>query len=159
MSLQHRRGRYITLHMWKILQGYISNNINIQHTGNLRRWIQAVVPNLRKSTSTAAHQKKKRFLIRSNGPKSLELLTEKSEKIAQSLGLEKNTDEFTATSVGCDASPRNCNHEHILTSYLEWRNHKDHGILGVGAPCSGPAQFLADRNEGNEVKVNVFFSV
>ena len=47
MSLQRRRERYILLHMWKILNGSISNDLGIQFVSRPRTGFKAVVPPLR----------------------------------------------------------------------------------------------------------------
>lgn len=55
MSLQRRRERYIILHMWKILHGVSSNDLDVKFVTRPRTGTQAVVPFLRKKSS-AAHQ-------------------------------------------------------------------------------------------------------
>ena len=55
MSLQRRRERYIVMHMWKILHGVTSNDLNVQFTKNSRLGILAKVPSVRKK-SAVAHQ-------------------------------------------------------------------------------------------------------
>ncbi len=54
MSLQRRRERYIILHMWKILHGKTSNDINIQFVSRPRLGNLAKVPSA-KGSSTAAN--------------------------------------------------------------------------------------------------------
>ncbi|XP_068240007.1 uncharacterized protein [Palaemon carinicauda] len=46
MSLQRRRERYILLHMWKILHGSVSNDLNIKFMSTPRTGFKAVVPPL-----------------------------------------------------------------------------------------------------------------
>ena len=55
MSLQRRRERYILLHMWKILQGCVSNDLRISFVERPRTGFKAVVPPLR-SGATVYHQ-------------------------------------------------------------------------------------------------------
>ena len=55
MSLQRRRGRYLLLHMWKILHESISNDLKIIFTSKPRTGIKAVVPSLRRGVA-AYHQ-------------------------------------------------------------------------------------------------------
>ena len=52
MSLQRRRERYILLHMWKILNGAVSNDLRIQFISRSRTGFKAVVPPLRGGAST-----------------------------------------------------------------------------------------------------------
>ena len=44
MSLQRRRERYIVMHMWKILHGFTSNDLEVQSTVNPRLGTLAKVP-------------------------------------------------------------------------------------------------------------------
>ena len=53
MSLQRRRERYILLHMWKILNGAVSNDLRIQFISRSRTGFKAVVPPLRGGASTS----------------------------------------------------------------------------------------------------------
>ena len=55
MSLQTRRERYVIMHMWKILHGLTSNDLQVQFTVNPRLGNLAKVPSYRKKIS-AAHQ-------------------------------------------------------------------------------------------------------
>jgi len=55
MSLQRRRERYIVMHMWKILHGLTSNDLEVQFTVNPRLGTLAKVPAVR-TKSSAAHQ-------------------------------------------------------------------------------------------------------
>ena len=55
MSLQRRRERYVFMHMWKILHGLTSNDLQVQFTENPRLGNLAKVPSFRKKIS-AAHQ-------------------------------------------------------------------------------------------------------
>ena len=53
MSLQRRRERFIILHMWKILHGQTSNDLNIQFVARPRLGNLAIIPSSRKSSSAA----------------------------------------------------------------------------------------------------------
>ena len=53
MSLQRRRERFIILHMWKILHGKTSNDLNIQFVTRPRFGILAVIPSKFKVSSAA----------------------------------------------------------------------------------------------------------
>ena len=55
MSLQRRKERYMIMHMWKILHGLTSNDLQLQFTVNPRLGNLAKVPSFRKKIS-AAHQ-------------------------------------------------------------------------------------------------------
>ena len=55
MSLQRRRERYVIMHMWKILHGLTSNDLQVQFTVNPRLGNLAKVPSFLKKLS-AAHQ-------------------------------------------------------------------------------------------------------
>ena len=55
MSLQRRRERYVIMHMWTILHGLTSNDLQVQFTVNPRLGNLAKVPSFRKKIS-AAHQ-------------------------------------------------------------------------------------------------------
>ena len=55
MSLQRRRERFITLHMWKLLNNITSNDLNIQFVTRPRFGNLAIIPSARKN-STAANQ-------------------------------------------------------------------------------------------------------
>ena len=46
MSLQRRRERFIIIHMWKILHGTTSNDLEVQFQQKARTGTQAVVPSL-----------------------------------------------------------------------------------------------------------------
>ncbi|KAL5271519.1 hypothetical protein ACHWQZ_G001959 [Mnemiopsis leidyi] len=52
MSLQRRRERYILLHMWKILNKAVSNDLKIQFVLRPRTGYKAVVPPLRGGATT-----------------------------------------------------------------------------------------------------------
>ena len=53
-SLQRRRERYILIHTWKTIMGYVPNDLNMQFVENRRYGIQAVVPALNKTASSKA---------------------------------------------------------------------------------------------------------
>ena len=53
MSLQRRRERFIILHMWKILHGKTSNDLNVQFVARPRFGNLAVIPPPRKNSSAA----------------------------------------------------------------------------------------------------------
>ena len=53
MSLQRRRERYIILHMWKILHGKTSNDVNIQFVSRPRLGNLAKVPSAKRSSTAA----------------------------------------------------------------------------------------------------------
>ena len=53
MSLQRRLERFIILHMWKILQGKTSNDLNVQFVARPRFGNLAVIPPPRKNSSAA----------------------------------------------------------------------------------------------------------
>ena len=53
MSLQRRRERFIILHMWKILNGKTSNDLNIQFVSRPRLGNHAVIPSKRRVSSAA----------------------------------------------------------------------------------------------------------
>ena len=53
MSLQRRRERFIILHMWKILHGQTSNDLNIQFVARPRLGNLAIIPSSRKCSSAA----------------------------------------------------------------------------------------------------------
>ena len=55
MSLQRRRERYIILHMWKLLHGHTSNDLQIQFHAKPRKGILAIVPSLNR-VSSLRHQ-------------------------------------------------------------------------------------------------------
>ena len=55
MSLQRRRERYVNMHMWKILHGLTSNDLQVQFTVNPRLGNLAKVPSFQKKISVA-HQ-------------------------------------------------------------------------------------------------------
>ena len=55
MSLQRRRGRYVILHMWKILNGLSPNDLNIKFANPSMLGIKADVPSLSKSCSQRNH--------------------------------------------------------------------------------------------------------
>ena len=55
MSLQRRCGRFIILHMWKLLNNITSNDLNIQFVTRPRFGNLAIIPSARKN-STAANQ-------------------------------------------------------------------------------------------------------
>ena len=53
MSLQRRREHYVIMHMWKILHGLTSNDLQVQFTVNPRLGNLAKVPSFRKKISAA----------------------------------------------------------------------------------------------------------
>ena len=53
MSLQRRREKFIILHMWKILHGNTSNDLNVQFVARPRFGNLAVIPPPRKNSSAA----------------------------------------------------------------------------------------------------------
>ena len=53
MSLQRRRERYIIIHMWKVLHGVTTNDLNIQFVSRPRLGNLAKIPIARKSASAA----------------------------------------------------------------------------------------------------------
>ena len=53
MSLQRRRERFIILHMWKILHGKTSNDLNIRFVARPRFGNLAIIPPSRKNSSAA----------------------------------------------------------------------------------------------------------
>ena len=53
MSLQRRRERYIVLHMWKILHGLTSNDLQIEFIENQRLGTKAKVPGVAKGSKLA----------------------------------------------------------------------------------------------------------
>ena len=55
MSLQRRRERFIILHIWKVLHGQTSNDLQIQFIIRSRTGIQAIVPSLN-TVSSHRHQ-------------------------------------------------------------------------------------------------------
>ena len=68
MSLQRRRERYIILHMWKILHGYTSNDLNVQFVTRPRFGNNAVIPS-KSRVSTAANQSLHDSSFAIQGPK------------------------------------------------------------------------------------------
>ena len=55
MSLQRRRECFILLHMWKILHGQTSNDLNVQFVSRSRLGTLAIIPS-KSRTSSAANQ-------------------------------------------------------------------------------------------------------
>ena len=55
MSLQRRRERYIIIHVWKVLNGFTSNDLQLEFTRKSRHGILANIPSICKG-STMAHQ-------------------------------------------------------------------------------------------------------
>ena len=68
MSLQRRRERYVIMHMWKILHGLTSNDLQMQFTVNPRLGNLAKVPSFRKKISEA-HQTLYEKLFSVMGPR------------------------------------------------------------------------------------------
>ena len=68
MSLQRRRERYIILHMWKILHGCTSNDLNVQFVTRPRFGNIAVIPS-KSRVSTAANQSLYDSSLAVQGPK------------------------------------------------------------------------------------------
>ena len=68
MSLQRRRERYIILHMWKILHGYTSNDLNVQLETRPRLGNIDIIP-FKCRVSTAANQSLYDSLFAVQGPK------------------------------------------------------------------------------------------
>jgi retron-type reverse transcriptase len=53
-SLQRRRERYIIIHTWKTIVGYVPNDLNMQFVVNKRYGLQVAVPALNKTASAKA---------------------------------------------------------------------------------------------------------
>ena len=53
-SLQRRRERYIIIHTWKTITGYVPNDLEMQFVESSRFGIQATVPSLKTSASSKA---------------------------------------------------------------------------------------------------------
>ena len=53
-SLQRRRERYIIIHTWKTITGYVPNDLEMQFVKSRRFGIQAIVPSLKTSASSKA---------------------------------------------------------------------------------------------------------
>jgi len=68
-SLQRRRERYIIIHTWKTIAGYVPNDINMEFVENRRFGTQVVVPTMTKTASSRA----KTFYDRSFGVKAAQL--------------------------------------------------------------------------------------
>ena len=93
MSLQRRRERYSVLHMWKILNNQVSNDLEISFYENSRLGILAHVPPLSSNSSSKAQHLYDASLA-VTGPKLWNLLP-KSVKCCSSLNSFKfNLDNF-----------------------------------------------------------------
>ena len=53
-SLQRRRERYIIIHTWKTITGYVHNDLGMQFVESRRFGIQTTVPSLKTSASSKA---------------------------------------------------------------------------------------------------------
>ena len=53
-SLKRRRERYIIIHTWKTITGYVPNDLEMQFVESRRFGIQATVPSLQTSASSKA---------------------------------------------------------------------------------------------------------
>ena len=53
-SLQRRRERYSIIHIWKIINGFAPNDIDLQQTHNARRGLKILIPPIRPHATQAA---------------------------------------------------------------------------------------------------------
>ena len=89
MSLQRRRERYILLHMWKILNGSISNDLGVQFVSRPRTGFKAVVPPLR-SGAPAYHQSLYDNSFAVNGPRLWNCLPPNVNKMGEFVSFKRH---------------------------------------------------------------------
>ena len=132
MSLQRRRERFILLHMWKILHGQTSNDLNVQFVSRSRLGTLAIIPS-KSRTSSAANQTLFDNSFAVQGPKLWNAMPHNLNNIQN---LEHFKDQLTKFLLsfpdmppisGC--SPPNSN------SLLSWRIELGYTSLWGGRNC------------------------
>ena len=93
MSLQRRRERYVILHVWKILYGKTSNDVNITFYESSRYGLLARIPPLAVSSSTKAKSLyDNSFAVL--GPKLWNLVPKSLKTVDSMNAFKSNLDKF-----------------------------------------------------------------
>ena len=96
MSLQRRRERYVILHVWKIVNGLTSNDLNISFYDNLRFGTMARVPPINNKDNQKA-----RSLYDSSfavlGPRLWNIVPKSTKECSSLLNFKIHLDEFLKT--------------------------------------------------------------
>ena len=129
MSLQLRRERYITLHMWKILHKHTSNDLNIQFRFNSRLGYIAKIPPLNKK-STCANKSLYDSSFAVVGPKLWNAIPHQLNKISNLQTFKSHITKFLLYVPDMppikDYSTANSN------SILDWRINREASALWGG---------------------------
>ena len=126
MSLQRRRERYMIMHMWKILHGLTSNDLQVQLTVNPRLGNLAKVPSFRKKIS-AAHQTLYETSFSVMGPKLWNCLPTQIRAVSKHDNFKRQMTAFMLSVPDKPPirgfTPLNSN------SILDWRNDREASAL------------------------------
>ena len=129
MSLQRRRERYVIMHMWKILHGLTSNDLQVQFTVSPRLGNLAKVPSFRKKIS-AAHQTLYETLLSLMGPKLWNCLPTKIRAISKHDSCKRQMTAFMLSVP--DKPPIRGFTSPNSNSILDWRNDQETSALWGG---------------------------
>ena len=145
MSLQRRRERFILLHMWKILHGQTSNDLNVQFVSRPRLGTLAIIPS-KSRTSSAANQTLFDNSFAVQGPKLWNAMPHNLNNIQS---LEHFKDQLTKFLLSFPDMPpiRGCSPPNS-NSLLSWRIERGYTSLWGGRNCWWPCQVLTKLNIG-----------
>ena len=129
MSLQRRRERYIVMHMWKILHGLTSNDLEVQFTVNPRLGTLAKVPAVR-TKSSAAHQTLYETSFSVMGPRLWNCIPWHIRAVSKHDGFKHHMTAFMLSLP--DKPPIRGFTSPNSNSILDWRNDRDASALWGG---------------------------
>ena len=138
MSLQRRRERYVIMHMWKILHGLTSNDLQVQLTVNPRLGNLAKVPSFRKKIS-AAHQTLYEASFSLMGPKLWNCLPTQIRAISKYDSFKHQMTAFMLSVP--DKSPIRASLHRIPTLYWIGVTINKHMLSGVVSNSDGLSSF------------------
>ena len=132
MSLQRRRERFILLHIWKILHGQTSNDLNVQFVSRPRLGTLAIIPS-KSRTSSAANQTLFDNSFAVQGPKLWNAMPHNLNNIQS---LEHFKDQLTKFLLSFPDMPpiRGCSPPNS-NSLLSWRIERGYTSLWGGRNC------------------------
>lgn len=122
MSLQRRRERYIILHMWKLLHGHTSNDLQIQFLNRARLGYQAKLPTVSKE-STRANQSLYDSSFSVMGPKLWNSIPYQLNIISEFTSFKNQLTRFMLSVP--DMPPIHGYTAPNSNSMLAWRNDRD----------------------------------
>ena len=121
MSLQRRRERYVIIHMWKVLNGYCPNDLNIKFAAPSRHGVKAQVPSL-KHSSSSRNQSLRDDSFAVIGPRLWNLIPGHLHVVADPMQFKIELTKFLNTIP--DKPPVSGYKTANSNSLLEWSNNK-----------------------------------